>query len=115
MSSRGIPLIALVALTLAMPAALAQGPGSPQQPIKDVVFNELAAQRHDGYFEYLDSKRTGQQKTVKSGGRNRGRAGAPHSGWGWQATHASEWDVVIGDFGRMGVVVRRAGVPLIER
>jgi hypothetical protein len=69
MSLRGISMIAVAALTLAVPAANANGPeGSPQQLaqqlIKDVVFNELADHRHHGYFEYLDAKRSGQETTL---------------------------------------------------
>ncbi len=69
MSLRGISMIAVVALALAVPAANADGPDeSPQQLaqqlIKDVVFNELADHRHHGYFEYLDAKRTGQETTL---------------------------------------------------
>ena len=67
MSSRRIPLLAAVALTFAIPAAWGQEPAeSPQQLIKDVVYNELADHRHHGHFEYLDTKRTGQQTIVKA-------------------------------------------------
>ena len=60
-------MIAVIALTLAIPAAFAQGPAeSPQQLVKDVVFNELTDHRHHGHFEYLDTKRTGQQTIVKA-------------------------------------------------
>lgn len=58
-------MIAVVALAFAVPSAHADGPReSPQQLIKDVVFNELADHRHHGYFEYLDVKRVGQQTVL---------------------------------------------------
>ena len=67
MSSRGISMIAVIALTVAVPAAHADGPAeSPRQLIKDVVFNELTDHERHGYFEYLDNKRTGQQTTLKA-------------------------------------------------
>ena len=67
MSSRGISMIAVLALSLAVRAAHADGPAeSPQQLIKDVIFNELTDHRRHGYFEYLDTKRTGQQTTLKA-------------------------------------------------
>ena len=67
MASRGISMIAVIALSLAVRAAHADGPAeSPQQLIKDVIFNELTDHRRHGYFEYLDTKRTGQQTTLKA-------------------------------------------------
>jgi hypothetical protein len=60
-------MIAVLASTLAFPIARANGQGeSPQQLIKDVVYNELNDHRHHGYFEYLDMKRTGEQTVVKA-------------------------------------------------
>lgn len=67
MLSRGMNLIAVFALALAATAAVADGPPeSPQQLIKDVVFNELIDHQHHGYFEYLDVKRTGEQTVLKA-------------------------------------------------
>ncbi len=67
MSSRGLRLLALVASALALPGANAQGPAeSAQQLVKDVVYNELADHQHHKFFEYLDTKRTGQQTIVKA-------------------------------------------------
>ncbi len=60
-------MIAVIALTLAIPSVRADGQAeSPQQLIKDVVFNELSDHQHYGYFEYLDVKRTGQETVVKA-------------------------------------------------
>jgi hypothetical protein len=60
-------MIALIALTVAVHAGHADGPAeSPRQLIKDVVFNELNDHRNHGYFEYQDTKRTGQQTTLKA-------------------------------------------------
>jgi hypothetical protein len=39
---------------------------TPQQLIKDVVYNELVDHRQHGFFEYVDAKRTGQQIVVKA-------------------------------------------------
>src|SRR5271155_4522335 len=82
MPSRRIQLLAVVALTLAIPAALGQEPAeSPQQLIKDVVYNELVDHWHHSFFEYVDTKRIGQQTIVKAevetgeGGSPRFRAG----------------------------------------
>ena len=67
MSTRAIPVFAAVALTLLATAArAADAAESPQQLIKDVVFNELADHRHHGFFEYVDTKRTGQQTVIKA-------------------------------------------------
>ncbi len=67
MPSRRFQLLAVVALTLAIPAALGQEPAeSPQQLIKDVVYNELVDHRHHSFFEYVDTKRTGQQTIVRA-------------------------------------------------
>jgi hypothetical protein len=56
-------------LTLSWAGAAAQSvpPGqSPDQLIKDVVYNELVDHRQHGFFEYLDVKRTGQLVVVKA-------------------------------------------------
>jgi hypothetical protein len=82
MSSRGMTMIAVFALTAAIRSAHADGQPespqqltqSPQQLIKDVVYNELAEHQHHGYFEYLDVTRTGQETVVKAEVEtNRGR------------------------------------------
>jgi hypothetical protein len=60
-------MIAVIALTLAVRFAHADGPlESPKQLIKDVVFNELTDHQQHGYFEYLDTKRTGQETVLKA-------------------------------------------------
>jgi hypothetical protein len=67
MSSRGLRLLALLASALALRSANAQRPAeSAQQLIKDVVYNELADHQHHTFFEYLDTKRTGQETIVKA-------------------------------------------------
>jgi hypothetical protein len=60
-------MIAALALTMAMPRGYADGvPESPQQLIKDVIYNELADHHHHGYFQYLAVKRTGQVTILKA-------------------------------------------------
>lgn len=67
MSSRGMTMIAVFALAVAVSCSHAEGPvESPQQLIKDVVYNELTDHQHHGYFEYLDVKRTGQGTVLKA-------------------------------------------------
>jgi hypothetical protein len=67
MSSRGMTMIAVFALTVAALSAFADGlPESPRQLIKDVVYNELANHQHHAYFEHLDVQRTGQETLLKA-------------------------------------------------
>jgi hypothetical protein len=67
MSTRGFPALAVFAFALALqPAWSAEPVESPQQLIKDVVFNELNDHEHHSFFEYVDTKRTGQQTIVKA-------------------------------------------------
>jgi hypothetical protein len=66
MAMRGISF-AILTLALTSVAARAEGPSeNPQQLIKDVVYNELSDHAHHGYFQYVDSKRTGEQTIVKA-------------------------------------------------
>jgi hypothetical protein len=53
-------------LSLAAAAQAVPSAQSPQQLIKDVVYNELVDHRQHGFFEYLDAKRTGQQVVLKA-------------------------------------------------
>jgi len=67
MISRISSVIAVVALALIVPAADAsQAMESPQQLIKDVVYNELADHDHHGFFQYMDEKRSGNETIVKA-------------------------------------------------
>ena len=68
MTSRIIPAVAVVALTfLPAIAGYAANPSeSPQQLIKDVVYNELTDHERHDFFEYLDEKRSGGQTVVKA-------------------------------------------------
>ena len=60
-------MIAVLALTLASFSAHAAGQAeSPQQLIKDVVFNELTDHQHHSYFQYLDVKRSGGEMVLKA-------------------------------------------------
>jgi len=64
--SRSTAIFALFASSVAAAAQAAPSVPSPQQLIKDVVYNELVDHRQHGFFEYLDFKRTGQQLVVKA-------------------------------------------------
>jgi hypothetical protein len=67
MTSRMLPAIAVVALALTAPRVSAGAQlESPQELIKDVVFNELADHDHHGFFQYIDEKRSGDQTMVKA-------------------------------------------------
>ena len=66
MSTREIPVFAAIALALTLPAFAQRTGESPQQLIKDVVYNELADHQRHGFFEYLDTVRTGQETIVKA-------------------------------------------------
>jgi hypothetical protein len=60
-------MVAVAALILAISSADADGQAeSPQELVKDVVFNELTDHQHHGYFEYLDVKKIGLETIVKA-------------------------------------------------
>jgi hypothetical protein len=60
-------LFSAILLAATASAAHATEPAqTPQQLIKDVVYNELVDHRQHGFFEYVDAKRLGQQTIVKA-------------------------------------------------
>jgi hypothetical protein len=67
MASRLFSAVWMVALTAVPSSAYtASEMESPQQLIKDVVYNELADHDHHGFFRYIDEKRSGNEIIVKA-------------------------------------------------
>jgi hypothetical protein len=72
MHARATSLLAALAVTLTAAAQSTNAPPSsrppaesPEQLIRDVVYNELVDHREHSFFEYVDTKRTGRETIVK--------------------------------------------------
>jgi hypothetical protein len=66
MTSRTTTVAVLALAMIALGARAAEPAQSPQQLIKDVVYNELVDHRQHRFFEYVDNKREGPQTLMKA-------------------------------------------------